>query len=616
MAQDKIASLGIASLAVLSTIESGFAQDTDSEPSGTDEIIVQGFRLPTPATEIGSSVSILTEEELEKRGYAFVFDALAAAPGVTINQNGSFGGLATVRIRGAATDQTLVLLNGVTIGDPTAVGGGYDFSILDTADIERIEILKGPQSTLWGSDAIGGVVNILTKKPDEGLGATVFAEGGSFATIRGGAAVAGANDAGDFRVSVSGIRTDGISKADEDDGNSERDGFNALTFAGRGGLELPANLRLEANARYIDSETQLDGFPPPNFTLADSDDSSGVEQFTGDLRLFASLFDGRVENMVLVGYTNILRTGEFGRFATEDNGDRLILRYQATARIAEGHRIALGAEREETQANDESTNINGFFGLYEFKPFSGLTISAGIRHDDHSRFGGETTARAAAAYTPTEWLTLRGSWGEGFKAPTIFQLTQTFGALPPNTDLMPETSDAFDVGVDLNKPNRKANLSITYFNRDTENEIIFAPNFRYENLDATEAEGVETQLNVAITDSIGITVGHAYINAKDAATGERQIRTPRHSGDAVFSFDPDGPFSGSVSVRYNGDETEGPFGDDVEAWTRVDLAARYALSETVEIYGRIENLLNADYQQISGYGTPGLSGYGGVRLRF
>lgn len=578
-----------------------------------DVIIVEGLRLPSPATETGSSVSVITAEDIDIRGYQFALDALASAPGVTVNQNGAFGGLATVRIRGAASDQTLVLLDGVPLGDPTSVGGGYDFSVLDVADIERIEILKGPQSTLWGSDAIGGVVNIITKRPEDGLGARIFAEGGSYETFRGGAAVSGGGDAGDFRLSVSGITSDGISKADEDDGNTEEDAYNGLTFAGRGGLNLPYGMRLEALARHIKGETEIDGFPPPNFTLADSNDRSETEQLTTAGTLIAPLFGDLFENRFMAGFTDIERRGVFSGFESVDKGDRLILRYQGTLEVGERHRLAFGAEREETEANGDKTSINGFFGLYEIKPVEGLTLTAGVRHDDHSRFGSETTARAAAAWSATSFLTLRGSWGEGFKAPTIFQLTQSFGLLPPNADLQPETSEAFDIGVDLAAPSGAARLSVSYFDRDTENLIIFAPTSRYENLAETTARGVETQLDIAITDAIGVSAGHAWIDAEDLATGERQVRVPRHSGDLALIYNA-GAFSGSAVVRYNGDETEGPFGSDVDDWVRVDLAASYAVNETIELYGRIENLFDENYQQLSGFGTPGLSAYGGVRL--
>lgn len=588
------------------------AQDKRN-PSPEDEIVVEGTRLNQTSAESGTAISIITADDIELRGYAFALDALASASGVTINQNGAFGGLATVSIRGAATDQTLVIVDGVPFGDPTSVGGGYDFSILDPADIARIEILKGPQSTLWGSDAIGGVINIVTKRPTDDLGGRLFVEGGSFGTFRGGAAVSGGNDAGDFRLGVSGVRSGGISKADEDDGNTERDAYHGLSFSGRGGVNLPAGLRLEGVARHMEGETEIDGFPPPNFTLADSDDRSRTTQTTGAATLIAPLFGDRLNNRFMAGYTDILRTGEFDGFETRDDGNRLILRYLGSFDINDRNRLAAGAEREATEANGEETSINSVFGLYELKPVDRLTLTAGVRLDDHSRFGSETTARAAAAFAVTDELNLRGSWSEGFKAPTIFQLTSTFGALPPNGDLEPETSEAFDLGFDILID--EIAFSATYFNRDTDNLIIFAPNFRYENLDRTQAQGVEADFTAPLYGGFSFVASYAYIDAENAVTGERQIRVPRHSGDAELRYRRD-RFSGAVALRYNGEETEGAFGEDVERWVRVDLSGAFRLTDTFDIYGRVENLLDEDYQQVSGFGTPGISGFAGVRASF
>ena len=588
------------------------AADPLSFGGDVDEIIVEGVRLPTPARETGISLSVITDADLERRGYQFGVDALASAPGVTVNQNGAFGGLATVRIRGASSDQTLVLLDGVPVGDPTAVGGGFDFSVLDTSEIERIEILRGPQSTLWGSDAIGGVVNIVSKRAGQGVSAAAFAEGGAFATVRGGTTVTAASERVDFRGGFSRISSDGISKADEDDGNTETDPYDGLTASARLGVNLPADLRFEASSYYNTGETAIDGFPPPNFTFADSPDFSSTEQWTATGRLVAPLFDGRFENVFLAGFTDVTREGNFGGFEALDEGDRLILRYQGAITVNDRIRSAVGAEREEATSNGEDTSIDSVFGIVDLKPIAGLTITGGVRLDDHSRFGSEATGQVRGVYAVTPNVSVRASWGEGFKAPTVFQLTQTFGALPPNGDLEPETSEAFEVGIDA----QFGPLSggVTYFDRDTENLIVFSPDFRYENINETTAKGVEAEIFYDVGAGLSASVNYAYIDAEDVRSGERLIRVPRHSGEAELAY-ARGPFSGSLVVRYNGDETDGPFGEDVDAWTRVDLAGRYAFSDRLELYGRVENLLDADYQQVSGFGTPGVSGYGGVRVR-
>ena len=208
------------------------------EVNANDEVIVYGVRMAQPVTEVGSSVTIITAAEIEAQGFDFVLDAVATAPGVTINQNGTFGGSASVRIRGASSEQTLVIIDGVVANDPTSPGGGYDFARLDPANVERIEVLRGPQSTLWGTDAIGGVINIITKRPAEGSRSKVFAQGGSYGTLRGGIDFTGAGDRFDYRLAVTTIDSDGISKADEANGNTEADAFDSTTISASAGTRL------------------------------------------------------------------------------------------------------------------------------------------------------------------------------------------------------------------------------------------------------------------------------------------------------------------------------------------------------------------------------------------
>ena len=222
------------------------------------EIVVTATRTEIAASQVGSSISVLTAEEIEERQYAFTVDAIRSLPGVIINQNGPFGGSASVRIRGASSDQTLVLVDGVIVNDPASPGAGFNFANLDPNDIERIELLRGPQSTLYGSQAIGGVVNIITKRAEEPFAYSAFAEAGSFDTLRSGGSVSGKLNDTDYRFSLSGIRTNGISKADENDGNTEEDGYKNYTFSGNVGSNLTEILRAEGGIRYSDSRNEFD----------------------------------------------------------------------------------------------------------------------------------------------------------------------------------------------------------------------------------------------------------------------------------------------------------------------------------------------------------------------
>lgn len=602
--------------ALFSAVSFSFAPPMAAQASET--IIVKGSRLNQTATEVGSSVSIITADDIEELGFDFVLDAIAAAPGVTINSNGAFGGNASVRIRGASSEQTLVLIDGVVVNDVSQPGGGFNFARLDTENIDRIEVLKGPQSTLWGTDAIGGVVSITTKRPDEGLGGSVFGEYGSFDTFRGGASVENANDMGDFRLAVVGTSSEGISKADEDLGNSEEDAYESLTLSAAGGLNLGGDARLSGTILWADVEADIDGFGATGF--GDTADVAASEEISGNVSLTGSLLNGRLENFLLIGYSEIERQNPpADTFSLDVVGERQLYRYQGTLNINEMNILAFGAEREETKVDNrlnaiasDNVYINGFFGLYEFQPTEQLTLTGGIRVDDHETFGTETTGRFAAAYNPTPNITLRASWGQGFKAPTLFQLSGG-GFATPNPDLQPETSKAYDVGIDWRSSDGRYEASLTAFNTDIENQISFASS-GYFNETETDTQGIELSGSAQLTEWAGVDVSYAYIDATDTA-GDQLRRVPEHSGDVRLVLDPTGPFSGSVVVRYNGEERERAT-VQVDSWTRVDLNASYDINDLLELFGRIENLFDEDYQQIFRYGAPGLSGSLGIRLRY
>jgi vitamin B12 transporter len=603
-------------LAGLSSTAALFAEEVD-DTAPDETLVVYGVRLDQAATEVGSSVSVLTADDIEALGSDFVLDAISTMPGVTVNQNGSFGGVASVRIRGASSAQTLVIIDGVVVNDPTSPGGGFDFARVDPANVDRVEVLKGPQSTLWGTDAIGGVINIVTKRPEEGLNGNVFAQAGSFSSLRGGAGIEGANERFDFRLAATGISTDGISKADEINGNTEKDGYDSSTVSAKGGVRLAGDARLQASLLWSDAESEFDSFSfGDQGNVADGDEVSKTEELVGNVSLHLPLFDGKLDNVILAGYSDIDRKSfSDGLPGFSSKGDRTSYRYQGTLQINDTNRLAFGAEREDSKANGDNTSINGLFALYELQALDSLTLTAGIRRDDHDRFDAETTGRLAVAYNPHDQVTLRASWGEGFKAPTLFQTTFfCCGASVPNPNLKPETSEAYDIGVTIRTTDARGEIGVTYFDQDIVDLITFSFGVgAYDNIDKATSSGIEIDGHYRLTEWFDAAISYSYIDAKDGA-GDSLIRVPEHSGDMLFSVNPDGRLSGTIQVRFNGEEQD-PNGV-VASWTRVDLAGRFAMSESVELYARIENLFDEQYQQIIGYGTPGLSGHVGARLSF
>ena len=606
----------LASAALWASAAAQTASEGDETP--IDTIVVTGTRIEQTTAEAGSTVRVIDALEIEARGFSHALDAIAGAPGVTVNQNGAFGGFATVRIRGASSDQTLVLIDGVSVNDASSPGGGFDFARLDTENIERIEILSGPQSTLWGTDAIGGVVSITTKRPSEGLTGDAFAQAGSFGTFRGGASISSAGAVGDFRLAATQLGTNGISLADARNGNVEDDGFDSRTLSAQGGLYLPAGARIDASVLRNDARTEFDSFAfGAQGNIADGDELNETEERSAHLSLTAPLLDGRFENLLLVGRSEIDRrnlSDGIPGFAAE--GERTLFRYQGTLIIDPRNTLAVGAEREESTAKLNQSSLNGLFALYELRPFGALTLTGGLRSDDHDRFGSETTARFAAAWQAAPNVTLRGTWGQGFKAPTIFQTTFfCCGAAAPNEDLQPERSEGADIGVEWRSSRGRGKAGITFFQQDTVDLIDFSFAVGgYRNISEVESSGVEVSAEWNLTGSLAVSADYAYIKALEG-DGAPRLRVPRHSGDLMLSLDPAGGFSSTILLRFNGRENiQG--GNTLDEWTRVDINARYALSNALEVYGRIENLLDAQYQQVLGYGTPGRSGSVGARWQF
>ena len=598
---------------------SAAAQTTsESDEIRINTIVVTGTRIEQTTAETGLTVRVIDAVQIETKGFSHALDTIAGAPGVTINQNGAFGGSASVRIRGASSDHTLVLIDGVSVNDASSPGGGFNFARLDTENIERVEILSGPQSTLWGTDAIGGVVSITTKRPREGLTGNVFAQAGSFGMFRGGASISSAGNVGDFRLAATQLGTDGISRADARNGNVEDDRFDSRTLSAQGGLYLPAGARIDASVLWNDARTEFDSFAfGAQGDIADGDELNETKERSAHLSLTAPLLDGRLENRLLVGRSEIDRrnfSDGTPSFAAE--GERTLFRYLGTLIIDSRNTLAVGAEREELTAKPNQSTLNSLFALYKLQPFGALTLTGGIRFDDHDRFGSETTARFAAAWLAVPNVTLRGSWGQGFKAPTIFQTTFfCCGAAAPNEELQPERSEGVDIGVEWRSSRGLGQAGITFFQQDTVDLVDFSFAVGgYQNISEAKSSGVEVSAEWNLTGSLALSADYAYIKALEG-DGAPRLRVPRHSGDLMLSLDPAGGFSSTILLRFNGRENiQG--GNTLDQWMRVDINARYALSNALEVFGRIENLFDTHYQQVLGYGTPGRSGSVGARWQF
>ena len=576
------------------------------------EIIVKGARIDTSEDNFGSSIFILDSEEIRLRGIRSAIDAISFSPGVTTKKNGSFGGVGSVRIRGASSSQTLVLIDGIPVNDASSPGGGYNFEYLDTSNIDRIEVLRGSQSTLWGSDAIGGVVNIYTKSAEKNS-ISLLSEIGSFGLRKINSELGIASNSSKFLFLVDDTSLDGISKADKKDGNVEKDGFETNSYSFKGDIDLN-NIQIKGLLSYIKSDVEYDSF---GFVtgVQDGDERSITEEFIGNLTIKFNLFDDKLVNTFSVNQSDISRD-----YFTNDNltfgadGERKLYRYQGNIGFGGFNKIAFGLEKEESSVNVDKLSIDSYFFLYQFQPIKDLVISAGIRNDDNKGFNSKTTRKISAAYRVFDNLSIKTSWGEGFKVPTIFQTTFfCCGAESANTNIRPEESTSYDLGFDFSLKD-KFSFSLIYFKKDINDQINFSLGLGgYENIDFVESDGFEVSLNSEITEEINLYLNYSYIDSIDGR-GQRLINIPKDSGELALTYNSSFNLSGSLTMKYNGSEIS-TYGN-LDSWSRADINLFYKLNNFSEIYFRVENLLDKNYQQVFGYGTPDRSGLIGVKVNF
>jgi vitamin B12 transporter len=471
---------------------------------------------------------------------------------------------------------------------------------------------------LYGSDAIGGVINIITKRGGGDLSGTAFLEYGAFDTFRGGASVTGGSDAFAYSLSAGGIKTDGISKAAS---GTEKDGHESYTLRGRVDSKLSETVSLAAFASYSDSETEVDSFGP-----VDGPDEALSEDYLVGGRLNVALLDGKLVNTLSAEYSGIDRASVTGFGTFPGKGRRFNLDYLGVYRVDEQVTVTAGAQHENVKAESASTesfSINSIFGAVDYAsgPF---TVSVGMRHDDHESYGTSWNGQLRTSYDFETGTRLFFNWGEGFKAPTVYQLTYicTFcGLSAPNANLKPEQSHAWEAGFEQSFAEERGKLRVAYFNQDIKDLIDFSFTAGYDNIAAAALEGVEIGFDLAFSDTVAFNSNYTYTKAEDANTEQKLIRRPKHQLFAALNVQLTDRLSTNIAFTHNSKEVESfdwltgaPF--FVEAWSRLDLRAAYKVSENIELYGRVDNLLDNDYQQVLGYGTPGISSFFGIRGSF
>jgi vitamin B12 transporter len=604
--------------------------------------VITASRFPEEAGKVGSALTVLDRADFEAANAENVAEVLEKTPGLTVNQAGGVGGTASVSIRGAEADQTLVLIDGVRINDPGSTGAEFDFAVFSLTNVERIEILRGPQSGLYGSDAIGGVINIVTRKAEGEPQAIVEAEGGSYKTHAERAFASAAKDGVGVSVAASNFRSSGFSRFS---GSTEDDATRKQSISGRIDYDDPSaawGVTLTA-ARY-EREAELDSVG----LSSGADTADTIDQIlqTASASARLNLLDGQFQSKLTAFFAGSEReffddngadtSPKIGRTSLFEGGSTG-LEYQGDLAFREVDKLVFGGRLDHqtgrTTQDDEllgprlrydvKETWRSAFALYSFNPTEALNLAVSGRLDEFGAVGTEGTYRLTAAYRFTDIGTkLRASYGTGAKAPTIQQRYEDSGFAIGNPDLRVETSRGFDVGVDQELLDGKLVLSGTYFATKAEDIIISERDsatgrFSFFNLDAAEIDGVELSAVWQTAAWLTVKGAYTYLDAIDASTGDKLPRRPEHAASLTVIVEPmDGlklSASGTyVGERFNAREEE----DLLDAYFRLDASGSYDLGEGAEIYLRAENLLDADYEEITNFATAGRSAYLGLRARF
>ena len=591
------------------------------ERARATDIVVTASGVEQDADTTGQAVTVIDRATIERRQTVALSDLLATTPGVTVTRNGGLGTVTAVRIRGAEGDQTLTLIDGVRVNDPSAPGGGFDFANLLAASVERVEVLRGPNSVPWGSQAIGGVVNVVTQRPTQGLQARGNVEYGAMDTLFASGGVSGA--AGIVSGALTGgyLRTDGVSAFAD---GTERDGYRQYGASGRAEVAFAPTVRVDLRGYWADSRTDIDGFPAPAFAFADTREYATAQELYGYAGLHAETADGRWRNTVAFQIADIDRdnfdraAGIAPQFLGRGRSERYT--YTGDLRPTDAIRLVAGAEHEQTRFADGTDRfargVTSGWGEVILTPVERLAVTGAVRYDDDQAFGGHTTLGANAAYTLPTGTTLRASYAEGFKAPTLYQLYAPFYG---TATLAPETATSWDAGIEQTLIGDTLTATATYFSRRTRNQIDFdLVTFTYSNIARTRAQGVEVGLALRPVERFTVSGSYSYIDAENRSAGfagNDLARRPKQSvslsADYRFRF---GLGVGATVLTVGDSFDDAANRVRLDGYTLASVRAELPVNRRLALYGRVENLFDADYRTVANYGTIGRAVHGGVRV--
>ena len=578
-------------------------------------------RMEIPVERVAGSITVITREEIERRQWRTLVDVLNFVPGVNVVQSGGPGKKTSIFTRGTESNHTKVLLDGIDISDPSTPSGGVDAAHLLTENLERIEVMRGPMSTLYGSEALGGIINLVTRRGRGKPGIAIWGEAGGYNSAQQETSLYGSHRLGDrkadWSIGYSTLHTGGFHVLADDSTGRERDGYDNSTLSARLSFEPSDDVELSLVGRYIDTQNEIDGF------LGDSPDATGdTRQWFLRGQASRELWEGNWKSRIGFSFTDHDRKERSG-LPIDYDGRRVSVDWLNDFYIGDQHVVTIGAETEREKAGASTDSIdarvrsNALLIQEQFSIGNWFgTLSARLQH--HEDFGSASTYRGATGYIHPEFGTkLHANVGTAFKAPSLAEL---HGPLARNPDLDPEKSRGYEVGIEQPFWEDRIRTGVTYFNNQIRSLITFTgefSDFSWQNVEHAKTDGFESFVMLELSDRFYARADWTYLSAENKETGEDLLRRPKQMLDVRVEGRPLQNATVSLGVRYIGRRKD----VDVDTFERttlpgytlVDLAANYQLNRYFKLFGRIDNLFDRKYQNPDGYQHEGFNAFVGLR---
>jgi vitamin B12 transporter len=589
-----------------------------------EEIIVTSSMIPQPRRQVGTAMSVIGFDDMELRGYAGLADVLRTQPGIGVSNLGGPGKRTSVHVRGEESFRTLLLIDGVKALDPSApqVAPTFD-SLLTASDLQRVEILRGPQGFIYGADA-GGVINVITKTGEGDLAGQFGIEYGDDSMRKVDAALFGGSETGDYFISLVDYETDGFNAMSADTVLRDDDGADNTTLHAKLGWNVAEAVRLQLVARGVDAAADYDtcGFPTRHDCSGTTDQQIYKASVEQEANAFSNTFGYSVNDIARDDFTGGARA-----FGSEGRIERLEYTgsYEATEAATFVYGIDFHDERLVADDGTQSRDQKGYYFEYQGQFDDSWFVTLGARYDDNEDFGSHTSSRLSVAYLQdlgaARSLKYRASVGNGFRAPSLFELAYNRGpfAAPPALGFAPqeETSSGYDLGIEYDAANG-LHFEVTYFDQQVEDQILFdlvgfAGYLQFPG--ASTSEGIEIASTVPLGERWQLLANWTYNEAK-YETDEPRVQRPENVGNVGLIYRTANERLGFIAnwrLARDSVDTGGVPLDDYEV---LDLSVSYDLSATFDVFGRVQNATDETYQEVAGYYTAERSIYGGVRVRF